>query len=135
MRSLFQSVGQLSLNATLEGPASEPRLSLSSSLDQALSGRLNALLGEQFAAAQARIRDRVTGLAEEQQDALGDQIGQASSRVDASLADDLQKANALEDQLSAYRKQLEDRLGDDARERLEEKRRELERRLPGSLPF
>ena len=104
-------IPNLDVEARLSGALHHPDLAVRSNLDQAIAVRLRAVLGEQLAAAETRMRARVDAL-------VNDKVG----RVRARITDVQNQAQAQVAQqrarLDEMQKQLEQRLRDLTRIRL-----------------
>jgi len=104
-------IPNLDVEARLSGALHRPDLAVRSNLDQAIAARLRAVLGEQLAAAETRMRARVDAL-------VNDKVG----RVRARVTDVQNQAQAQVAQqrarLDEMQKQLEQRLRDLTRIRL-----------------
>jgi hypothetical protein len=86
-------ISQLEVEARVSGPLAHPRLAVRSNLDQAIASRLRAVLGEEIAAAERRLRAQVDALVNakvapvrarvtELQTQVLDQVAQQRGRVD-----------------------------------------------------
>jgi uncharacterized protein (TIGR03545 family) len=105
-------ISNLDVEARLSGEMHHPNLAVRSNLDQVIASRLRAVLGEQVAAAEKQVRDRVDAL-------INDKVGPARARV-----------NEVQTQAQAQVAQQRARL-DDLQKQLEQRLRELTRiRLP-----
>ena len=61
---VVSGISKLDISASLAGTLERPRLAVSSNLDRALSDRLRAVLGEEIAGAERRLRAQVDTLVE-----------------------------------------------------------------------
>src|SRR6267143_32105 len=105
-------ISNLDVEARLSGALHHPDLAVRSNLDQAIASRLRAVLGEQVAAAEKQVRDRVDAL-------INDKVGPVRARV-----------NDVQTQAQAQVAQQRARL-DELQKQLEQRLRELTRiRLP-----
>ena len=105
-------ISNLDVEARLSGALHKPDLAVRSNLDQAIASRLRAVLGEQVAAAEKQVRDRVDAL-------INDKVGPVRARV-----------NDVQTQAQAQVAQQRARL-DELQKQLEQRLRELTRiRLP-----
>lgn len=105
-------ISNLDVEARLSGALNHPDLAVRSNLDQVIAARLRAVLGEQVAAAEQQVRERVDAL-------ISDQVGPARARV-----------NEVQTQAQAQVAQQRARL-DELQKQLEQRLRELTRiRLP-----
>jgi len=107
-------ISNLELEARLSGELDRPSLAVRSNLDQAISYRLRAVVGEEVAAAERQVRERVDALVKEKVDPVRAQVNTLQTRANAQIAQQRTRLDELQ-------KQLEQRL------------RELTRiRLPGT---
>jgi len=105
-------ISNLDVEARLSGALHKPDLAVRSNLDQAIAAGLRAVLGEQVAAAEKQVRDRVDAL-------INDKVGPVRARV-----------NDVQTQAQAQVAQQRARL-DELQKQLEQRLRELTRiRLP-----
>jgi hypothetical protein len=109
---VLAGIGDIDLEARLGGSLAEPALAVRSNLDDVLAQRLRAVLGEEVAAVETRLRARVDS-------AVGTQVTAVSAQV-ASLTDEATR------RLGVEKTQL-----DAARQALEQQLRQLTRGLPG----
>jgi uncharacterized protein (TIGR03545 family) len=86
-------ISNLEVEARISGPLAHPQLAVRSNLDQAIAARLRAVLGEEVAAAERRLRAQVDALVDakvgpvrarvtELQTQVLDQVAQQRARVD-----------------------------------------------------
>ena len=107
-------ISSLDLEARLSGNLQHPRLAVRSNLDQAIASRLRAEMGEQIAAADRQVRERVDALVKEKVDPVRAQVNTLQTQANAQIAQQRSRLDEMQ-------KQLEQRL------------RELTRiRLPGT---
>jgi hypothetical protein len=105
-------ISHLDVEAHLSGALHHPDLAVRSNLDQAIASQLRRVLGEQVAAAEQQVRDRVDAL-------INDKVAPVRARV-----------NAVQTQAQAQVAQQRARL-DEVQKQLEQRLRELTRiRLP-----
>jgi uncharacterized protein (TIGR03545 family) len=109
---VLAGIGDVDLEARLGGSIGEPLLAVRSNLDDVLAQRLRAVLGEEVAAVETRLRARVDS-------AVGTQVTAVRARVTAISDDAVSRLGVERAQLDEVRKALEQRL------------RELTRTLPG----
>ena len=100
---VLAGLNRLELRAALGGTIAQPRLSVSSNLDQAITERVKGLIGDQAAKAEARVRAEVDRLSAEQTKAAKAKAAAVQTEVEGKVAD----ARA---QLDARQKELEARL-------------------------
>lgn len=107
-------IPNLELEARLSGELHRPQLAVRSNLDQVVASRLRAVVGEEVAAAEHQVRERVDALVSAKVDPVRAQVNTLQTQANAQIAQ--QRARVAE-----LQKQLEQRL------------RELTRiRLPGT---
>jgi uncharacterized protein (TIGR03545 family) len=105
-------ISNLEVEARLSGALHNPQLAVRSNLDQAIASRLRAVLGDEVAAAERQMRERVNAL-------VNDKVGPVRARV-----------NDVRTQAEARVAQQRGRL-DELQQQLEQRLRELTRfRLP-----
>jgi hypothetical protein len=86
-------ISNLEVEARISGPLAHPQLAVRSNLDQAIAARLRAVLGEEVAAAERRLRAQVDALVDakvgpvrarvkELQTQVLDQVAQQRARLD-----------------------------------------------------
>jgi autotransporter translocation and assembly factor TamB len=90
---------ELRVTAELSGTVKAPRLAVSSNLDQAVSARLQAVIGEEVARAEQRVRAEVDKL-------VSAQIEAARQRVSVVETDGRQRIEAERKQLDAVEQEL-----------------------------
>ena len=104
-------ISNLDLEARLSGALHHPDLAVRSNLDQAIAARLRAVLGEQVAAAEKQVRERVDAL-------ISDKVGPARARVNEVQAQAQAQVAQQRARLDELQKQLEQRLRELTRIRL-----------------
>ena len=110
----LSGISNLELEARLSGELHRPQLAVRSNLDQAIASRLRAVMGEELAAAERRVRERVDVLVKEKVDPVRAHVNTLQTQANAQIAQQRARLDELQ-------KQLEQRM------------RELTRiRLPGS---
>ena len=100
---VLSGIGQLDLTAELSGTIGNPSLHVRSNLDQAVSDQLRAVVGEEVAAAEARVRAQVDQFADAQVAPVRAQV----ARVTAEVTERLQQQRQL---LDAAQQQVEQQL-------------------------
>jgi hypothetical protein len=100
---VVSGVQTLDLAAELTGTLTSPSLAVHSNLDDALSARMRALVGDQVKAAEAKLHAEVDAYADQQ-------IAPVKSRVDAVTGDAQGKLGAARGQIAQVRQQVEQRL-------------------------
>jgi len=96
-------ISNLDVEARLSGALHHPDLAVRSNLDQAIASRLRAVLGEQVAAAEKQMRDRVDSL-------INDKVGPVRARVNEVQSQAQAQVAQQQARLDALQKQLEQRL-------------------------
>jgi len=104
-------ISNLDVEARLSGALHHPDLAVRSNLDEAVASRLRAVLGEQVAAAEKQMRDRVDAL-------INDKVGPARARVNEVETQGQAQIAQQRARLDDLQKQLEQRLRDLTRIRL-----------------
>ncbi|HEY6808933.1 MAG TPA: hypothetical protein VI160_09120, partial [Gemmatimonadales bacterium] len=100
---VLSGVHTLDLEARVGGTIGAPVLSVRSNLDQAISARLTALVGDQVHAAEARLRAQVDGIVDQRTAPVKAQVARVTDDATGRL-------NAAKGRLADAQKQLEDRL-------------------------
>ena len=96
-------ISNLDVEARLSGALHHPNLAVRSNLDQAIASRLRAVLGEQVAAAEKQVRDRVDSL-------INDKVGPVRARVNEVQSQAQAQVAQQRARLDELQKQLEQRL-------------------------
>ena len=104
-------ISNLDVEARLSGALHHPDLAVRSNLDQAIASRLHAVLGEQVAAAEKQVRDRVDAL-------INDKVGPVRARVNEVQTEAQAQVAQQRARLDELQKQLEQRLRELTRIRL-----------------
>jgi hypothetical protein len=100
---VLSGVGTLDLEARVGGTITSPVLSVRSNLDQAISSRLTALVGDQVHAAETRLRAQVDGIVDQRTAPVKAQVAKVTDDATSRL-------NAAKVRLADAQKQLDDRL-------------------------
>ena len=103
---VLSGIGQLDLTAELGGTIGNPSLHVRSNLDQAVSDQLRALVGEEVAAAEARVRAQVDRFADAQVAPVRAQIAQVTAEVTDRLQQQRQLLDAAQQQLEQQLRRL-----------------------------
>lgn len=111
---VLEGVNDLDVRARVGGTISAPTLSISSNLGDVLAGRMRAIVGEEVAKAEAKLRADIDREVGPRIAAAKAQVAQLRSQVD-------ERIRSAQTQLDAQKKALQDRLG--------------AIRLPGGLTF
>ena len=104
-------IPNLDVEARLSGALHHPDLAVRSNLDQAIAARLRAVLGEQVAAAEKQMRDRVDALVNAKVGPVRARVTQVQNQAQAQVVQQRARLDELQ-------KQLEQRLRDLTRIRL-----------------
>ena len=104
-------ISNLDVEARLSGALHKPDLAVRSNLDQAIAAGLRAVLGEQVAAAEKQVRDRVDAL-------INDKVGPVRARVNDVQTQAQPQVAQQRARLDELQKQLEQRLRELTRIRL-----------------
>jgi len=84
---VLQGVQTLELSADVRGTLTSPRLAVRSNLDDAVAQRLRAVVGEEVAAAERRLRGEVDRLVDEKAGPARSRATAAASEVTARIAE------------------------------------------------
>ncbi|OLC06531.1 MAG: hypothetical protein AUH41_12660 [Gemmatimonadetes bacterium 13_1_40CM_66_11] len=104
-------IANLDVEARLSGELHHPTLAVRSNLDQAIAARLRAVLGEQVAAAEKQVRDRVDALVNAKVVPVRARVTEVQNQAQAQVTQQRARLDELQ-------KQLERRLRDLTRIRL-----------------
>ena len=100
---VLSGIGELDLTADLTGELRSPKLSIRSNLDRALSDRLRAVLGEEIARAETRVRAEVDRV-------VAEHAGPVRARVAAVEAEGARRLGEARARLDEQRGRLEEQL-------------------------
>ena len=100
---VLSGLNDLQVEATLSGTMSEPRLSVRSNLDRALSDRLKAVAGEELRRAEAKVRAEVDRIVVERVEPVRAYVGQVQTEAEQRVANAKQR---LDDE----KRKLEERM-------------------------
>src|SRR5262249_7161673 len=103
---VITGVGQLELNAGLNGPITAPKLSVNSNLDRAIADRLKSVMGAEVASAEAKVRARVDSLVDDKVAPLKKRVGDLKADGDKRIADARTQLDAEKQKLEAQVKAL-----------------------------
>lgn len=102
---VITGIGELSLEAELEGPVSKPELRVRSNLDRLLADRLKSVAGEELARAEAKVRARVDEIVEEKSAPVRARVTElrddAQQRIDEARTRLEQERATLDERLKA----------------------------------
>jgi hypothetical protein len=108
-RLVWRVIGGLSelrVTADLSGTVRAPRLAVSSNLDQAVSARLQAVIGEEVARAEQRVRAEVDKLVSAQVDAARQRVSVVETEGRQRIEAERKQLDAVEQELRAQLKRL-----------------------------
>ena len=100
---VLSGLKQLDVSADVRGPVKSPKLSVRSNLDQAVAGRLKAVVGEEVARAEALARAKVDSI-------VGDKVAPVKQRIAAVQADATKRVTAERQQLDQVQADLQKQL-------------------------
>jgi len=101
-------ISNLDVEARLSGELHHPDLAVRSNLDQAIASRLRAVLGEQVAAAERQIRERVDALVNDKVGPVRAKVNEVQTQAQAQVAQQRARLDELQKQLE---QQLRQRIG------------------------
>ena len=101
-------ISNLDVEARLSGELHRPDLAVRSNLDQAIASRLRAVLGEQVAAAERQIRERVDALVNDKVGPVRAKVNELQTQAQAQVAQQRARLDELQKQLE---QQLRQRIG------------------------
>jgi uncharacterized protein (TIGR03545 family) len=104
VQRVLEGVGELDVQARVTGTVDAPSLAISSNVGDALAGRMRAIVGEEAARAEAKLRADVERHA-------GPRIAAARQRVAQLQAQVDQQVRSAQAQLDAQKKVLQEKLG------------------------
>jgi hypothetical protein len=99
-------ISNLDVEARMSGALHNPSLSVRSNLDQAIASRLRAVVGEEVAAAERQMRERVDALVQDKVEPVRAQVNQVRTQADAQIAQQRARLDELQKQLEQRLKQL-----------------------------
>ena len=103
---VIAGLNDLRVTAELSGTVKAPRLAVSSNLDQAVSARLQAVVGEELARAEQRVRGEVDRLVGAQVDAVRKQVAAVDTEGRQRVEAERKRLDAVEQELRAELKRL-----------------------------
>ena len=101
-------ISNLDVEARLSGELHHPDLAVRSNLDQAIASRLRAVLGEQVAAAERQMRERVDALVNDKVGPVRAKVKEVQTQAQAQVAQQRVRLDELQKQLE---QQLRQRIG------------------------
>lgn len=99
-------ISNLDVEARMSGALRNPSLSVRSNLDQAIASRLRAVLGEEVAAAERQMRERVDALVQDKVEPVRAQVNQVRTQAEAQIAQHRARLEELQQQLERRLRQL-----------------------------
>jgi hypothetical protein len=99
-------ISNLELEARLSGALHSPQLAVRSNLDQAIASRLRAVVGEEVAAAERQVRERVDALVKEKVDPVRAQVNTLQTQANAQIAQQRARVDELQRQLEQRLREL-----------------------------
>ncbi|HEV8382507.1 MAG TPA: TIGR03545 family protein [Gemmatimonadales bacterium] len=99
-------ISDLDVEARLSGPLHKPDLAVRSNLDQAIAARLRAVLGEQVAAAEKQMRDRVDALVNDKVVAVRARVTEVQNQAQTQIAQQRARIDELQKNLEQRLRQL-----------------------------
>jgi uncharacterized protein (TIGR03545 family) len=99
-------ISNLDVEARMSGALHNPSLAVRSNLDQAIASRLRAVLGEEVAAAERQMRERVDALVQNKVEPVRAQVNQVRTQAEAQIAQQRARLDELQKQLEQRLRQL-----------------------------
>jgi F0F1-type ATP synthase membrane subunit b/b' len=103
---VVSGISQLELTAELSGTIGQPALHVRSNLDQAVSDQLRAMVGEEVAAAEARVRAMVDRFADEQVAPVQAKVARVKAEVTERLQQQRQALDTAQQQVEQQIRRL-----------------------------
>ena len=104
--SAVSGISNLDVEARLSGPLHHPDLAVRSNLDQAIASRLRAVLGEQVAAAEKQVHDRVDALINDKVGPVRARVTEVQNQAQAQIAQQRTRIDELQKSLEQRLRQL-----------------------------
>jgi uncharacterized protein (TIGR03545 family) len=99
-------ISNLDVEARVSGELHHPDLAVRSNLDQAIASRLRAVLGEQVAAAEKQVRDRVDALINDKVGPVRAHVNEVQTQAQAQVAQQRARIDELQKNLEQQLRQL-----------------------------
>jgi uncharacterized protein (TIGR03545 family) len=99
-------ISNLDVEARLSGALHSPSLAVRSNLDQVIASRLRAVLGEQVAAAEKQVRDRVDALVNDKVAPVRAKVTEVQNQAQAQAAQQRARLDELQQQLEQRLREL-----------------------------
>jgi uncharacterized protein (TIGR03545 family) len=103
---VVSGLSNLSVTAEVRGNVRSPKLSVASNLDRAISQRLEAVMGEELAKAEKKVRAKVDSLVNDKVEPVKRQIAVVQTEATQRLATEQKRLDEVEQQLQAELKRL-----------------------------
>lgn len=103
---VLSGLNNLDVVAELRGSMTSPRLSVSSNLDQAVAGRLKAVIGEEVARAERMVRAKVDSLVADKVGPVKRQVAAVQAEASQRVQAERQRIDKVEADLNAELKRL-----------------------------
>ncbi|HMG18809.1 MAG TPA: TIGR03545 family protein, partial [Gemmatimonadales bacterium] len=101
-----EGLSNLEVEARLSGALHRPQLAVRSNLDQAIASRLRAVLGEELAAAERQIRERVDALVNDKVAPVRARVNEVRSQGEAQVAQQRARLDELQRSLEQRLREL-----------------------------
>jgi hypothetical protein len=99
-------ISNVELEARISGELHKPQLAVRSNLDQAIASRLRAIVGEEVAAAERQVRERVDALVKQKVDPVRAQVHTLQTQANAQIAQQRARLDELQKQLEQRLREL-----------------------------
>ena len=99
-------ISNLEVEARMSGALHNPTLAVRSNLDQALASSLRAVIGEEVAAAERQMRERVDALVKDKVEPVRARVNQVRTQAEAQVAQQRERLDELQQQLEQRLRQL-----------------------------
>jgi uncharacterized protein (TIGR03545 family) len=103
---VMSGLNDLNVVAEVRGTVSSPKLSVSSNLDQAISQRLQAVIGEEVAKAERMVRSKVDSLVADKVEPVKRQVAALQAEANQRIEAEKQRVDQVEKELNAELKRL-----------------------------
>ena len=99
-------ISNVELEARISGELHKPQLAVRSNLDQAIATRLRAIVGEEVAAAERQVRERVDALVQEKVEPVRAQVSTIQTQAQTQIAQQRARLDELQKQLEQRMREL-----------------------------
>jgi uncharacterized protein (TIGR03545 family) len=103
---VVSGLNDLNVTAQLQGNLRSPKLSVASNLDRAIADRLQAVVGEELAKAEKKVRAKVDSLVEDKVEPVRRQVAAVQTQAMQRVAAEQKQLDEVEQQLQAELKRL-----------------------------